>query len=71
MNKRVAVIHKNKVIGIRITHDINELKTKLGESYDIIEIVNKKVKIGQSWFYFPTVRKAFLMTKNLFSKPSK
>lgn len=71
MMKRFAVVKGNKVVDVRITHDINHLKENLGKEYDIIELKGKKVERGQTWSYFPTFKKAISKTRSLFSRKPK
>jgi hypothetical protein len=58
MMKRFAIVKGNKVVDVRITHDINHLKDNLGKDCDIIELKDKKVERGQTWSHFPTFKKA-------------
>jgi predicted HD phosphohydrolase len=68
MMKRFAIVKGNKVVDVRITHDINHLKEKLGKDYDIIELKDKKVERGQTWSHFPTFKKLASKVRNLFAK---
>jgi hypothetical protein len=57
MKKRFAVVLNNKITRICVAGDIDTLSKALGPTYEVYEINDKKFKVGESWSWFPTVRK--------------
>ena len=54
---RVAVVFKNKIVKIGVVSDVERLKAALGDAYEIVDIGDKKLKLGGSYSMFPTFRK--------------